>query len=209
MAATTLTSPSTLAGAWLGKSEHSTLRILLLVLAGSALIALSAQFAFRLPFGWFAPVPVTGQTFAVLVIGMAFGPKLGALTVIAYLLEGLFLPVFAEARTWSHPLTFWTAGYLVGFVLAAYATGWLAEKGWDRRPTTTALAMLVGNAAIYAPGMLWLAYAYSAKTDLAAMAILQSTVKDGFTYFIVGDLMKIALAVAAFPIAWKLVGKGK
>ena len=209
MAAISLTSPSTLAGRLLGGTGSDALRSLILVLAGSALIALSAQFAFRLPFGWFAPVPVTGQTFAVLVVGMAFGPRLGALTVAAYLLEGLFLPVFAEARTWAHPLTFWTAGYLVGFVPAAYAAGWLAERGWDRRPATTALAMLLGNAAIYIPGMLWLAYAYSAKTDLGAMAILNSTVKDGFTYFIVGDLVKIGLAVAAFPVAWKLVGRGR
>ena len=206
MAAITLTSTSTLAGRLLGKSGNDALRSLMLVVAGSALIALSAQLAVRLPF---SPVPVTGQTFAVLVVGMAFGPRLGALTVIAYLLEGLFLPVFAEARTWAHPFTLWTAGYLFGFVAAAYAAGLLAERGWDRRPSTTALAMLIGNLVIYVPGLAWLSYMYSANTDLVGAALLATVATSGFLVFLVGDAIKLALAVVAFPAAWKWVGGRK
>lgn len=206
MAAISLSSPSTLAGTLLGRSQSDPIRLLLLVLAGSALIALSAQLAVRLPF---SPVPVTGQTFAVLVIGMAFGSRLGALTVLAYLAEGLFLPVFAEARTWFHPLTMWTVGYLFGFVLAAFAAGWLAERSWDRRPLTTALAMLAGNLLIYLPGLAWLAYMYAGANGQAGTALLATTVTAGLLPFIPGDLAKLALAVAALPVAWKLVGRGR
>lgn len=196
----------TLFGRTSGTSAQQLLRSLLLVTAGSLFIALSAQLAIRLPF---SPVPVTGQTFAVLIVGMAFGSRLGALTVLAYLAEGLFLPVFAEARTWFHPVTPWTAGYLVGFVAAAYVTGWLAENGWDRRPLSTAAAMVVGNLAIYVPGMLWLSYMFASNTDLAGMALASTVFIKGFSLFLIGDLAKIILAVVAFPAAWKFVNRKK
>ena len=130
MAAFTLTPSQTLSSALIGPRAHSMLVSIMLVLGGSLLIAASAQLALRPPI---SPVPITGQTFAVLIVGMALGSRLGALAALAYLAEGMFLPVFAEFRTWAHPFTMWTAGYLVGFVGAAWLTGWLAERGWDRR----------------------------------------------------------------------------
>ena len=206
MASLTLTPSSTLAEAVFGKTENSLLRSLMLIVAGSALIALSAQLAIRLPF---SPVPVTGQTFAVLIIGMAYGSRLGSLTVLAYLLEGLFLPVFAEARTWFHPFTLWTAGYLIGFVFAAFATGWLAEKGWDRHALTTALAMLIGNLAIYIPGLLWLATMYVTNTEMALVPLALTVFIKGFSVFLVGDIAKLVLAVLAFPAVWKWVARNR
>lgn len=206
MAVLSLNPSPTLADTLLGQSGRSLLRSLLLVVAGSAFIALSAQLAIRLPF---SPVPVTGQTFAILVVGLVYGSRLGALTVLAYLAEGLFLPVFAEARTWFHPATLWTAGYLTGFVFAAYVTGWLAEQGWDRRPLSTAAAMVLGNLVIYAPGMSWLAIMYASNTDLAGMAIVSSVLIKGFSLFLVGDLAKLALAMLAFPAAWKWVARNR
>ena len=99
--------------------------------------------------------------------------RLGALAALAYLAEGMFLPVFAEFRTWAHPFTMWTAGYLVGFVGAAWLTGWLAERGWDRRPVSTAAAMLLGNVVIYIPGTIWLGYMYATNTEMAGTALFR------------------------------------
>ena len=116
---------------------------LFLVLTGSALLAISAQFAVRLPL---SPVPVTGQTLVVLMIGMAFGARLGAATVLAYLAEGAMgLPVFAEGKSGLIAFAGPTGGYLVGFVAAAFATGFLAERGMGRGAVSTVLAMIVGN----------------------------------------------------------------
>ena len=191
-----------LGNALIGREKRSLLVSLLLVVAGSCFIALSAQFAIRLPF---SPVPITGQTFAVLVVGMAFGARLGAITVIAYLLEGLFLPVFSEARTWAHPATLWTIGYLFGFVIAAFTAGWLAEKGWDRKPTSTALAMLIGNVVIYVPGLLWLGYMFWVNTGITEMPLIATVFAKGFVPFIIGDGIKLVLATLALPLAWKWV----
>jgi len=196
-------SPS-LAAAILGNEGNTLLRNALLVLAGSMLIAISAQIAFRLPI---SPVPITGQTFAVLIVGMALGSRLGALAAFAYLVEGIWFPVFAEFRTWSHPFTLWTAGYLAGFIAAAYATGWLAEQGWDRRPFSTAIAMVLGNIAIYIPGTLWLGYMYAVNTDFAGTALVAEVATKGFALFLVGDGIKLVLAVLAFPMAWKWVSR--
>ena len=185
-------------------SREGLLLPLLLILAGSVFIALSAQLALRLPF---SPVPVTGQTFAILVIGMAYGSRLGALTVLAYLLEGLFLPVFAEWRTWSHPATIWTAGYLVGFVGAAYLVGFLAERGWDKKPLSTALAMMIGNGIIYLFGMVWLGVMF-APTISGGIADLTSLVlAKGFVPFLIGDGLKIVLAMLAFPLLWQWLNR--
>ncbi len=194
-------SPS-LADAILGNEGNTLFRNALLVLAGSVLIAISAQIVFRLPI---SPVPITGQTFAVLIVGMALGPRLGALAAIAYLIEGIWFPVFAEARTWAHPFTLWTAGYLAGFVGAAYVTGWLAQQGWDRHPFSTAVAMVLGNIAIYIPGTLWLSYMYAVNTDFAGMALVGEVATKGFALFLIGDALKLVLAVLAFPMAWKWV----
>jgi biotin transport system substrate-specific component len=172
--------------------------VAVVVLAGSALIALAAQLRIDLPF---SPVPVTGQTFAVLVVGAALGARLGAAAVIAYLVEGLAgLPVFAGGTSAWTPGTTGipviagpTAGYLVGFVAAAAIVGALAERGFDRNVVTTIVAMVLGDLAIYVFGLPW----------LAKFVGIDKAIPLGLQPFIVGDLFKIALAAAALPLAWR------
>lgn len=190
---------STLSGHILPRlfSETPLLRQIVLVLAGSLFIAAMAQLSFRM-LG--SPVPVTGQTFAVLLVGMALGSRLGALAVLAYCLEGIYFPVFAEARTWAHPFTLYTAGYLVGFIGAAYVAGFLAERGWDRSVIGTALAMIIGNAVIYVPGMLWLGY-------MLTPAPVTDVMYKGMVVFMAGDVLKIILAVGLFPTLWKMLNR--
>lgn len=166
---------------------------LALIIGGSLLIGLCAQIKVLLPFG---PVPVTGQTFAVLMIGALLGSRRGCLAVLAYLIEGIAgLPVFAfggGAVVFAGP----TGGYLMGFLPAAYLTGLLAEKGWDRRIGTTMLAMILGNAVIYTCGMFWLCCLMGARTQVLTA---------GLYPFIPGDLLKIALAAILLPSGWKLL----
>ena len=122
-----------------------------LIFAGSFLIALSAKVQILLPF---SPVPITGQTFAVLMIGALLGARRGSLAVLAYLIQGAAgMPVFAFGGGFAILLGP-TGGYLIGFIPAAYVTGRLAEKGWDRRIGTTALAMILGNVMIYTCGLI-------------------------------------------------------
>ena len=163
---------------------------LFLVLTGSALLAISAQFAVRLPL---SPVPVTGQTLVVLMIGMAFGSRLGAATVLAYLAEGAMgLPVFAEGKSGLIAFAGPTGGYLVGFVAAAFATGFLAERGMGRGAVSTVLAMIVGNIVIYAFG-----FAY-----LSSLIGMSKAFIFGVQPFLVGDIAKIIVAAGLMPAAW-------
>jgi biotin transporter BioY len=166
---------------------------LTLILGGSALIALSAQIKIHL-----GPVPITGQTLAVLMIAALLGSRRGVLAVLAYLAEGVAgLPVFAVG---SGPIVLIgpTGGYLIGFVPAAYVTGFLAERGWDRQFTTTALAMALGNAIIYACGM----------TQLCILTGAGKTVVTaGLLPFIPGDILKIIIAATFLPSAWKLLDR--
>jgi biotin transport system substrate-specific component len=164
-----------------------------LVLGGSLFIASSAQVALRLPF---SPVPITAQTLAVLLTGALLGSRRGALSLLAYLAEGAMgLPVFARGGAGLPYMLGPTGGYLAGFVAAAYLTGWLAERGWDRRMASTALAMLVGNVALYAPGLVWLAAFVGASKALTL----------GFYPFVIGDLLKLALAMTLLPAGWRLL----
>ncbi len=166
-----------------------------LVSGGSLLIALAAQIAIPLPF---SPVPITGQTLAVLLVGVLLGSRRGASSLLLYLAEGaLGLPVFAGGRCGFLYLLGPTGGYLLGFVVAAFVTGWLAERGWDRRVRSNVPVMLLGNAIIYALGLPWLAHFVGATRVLAL----------GFYPFIVGDLLKITLASLSLPWAWKLSTK--
>jgi biotin transport system substrate-specific component len=168
---------------------------IVLVMSGSLFIALGARIAVPLPF---SPVPVTGQTLAVLLIGMLLGSRRGSLCLLTYLAEGLAgLPVFAGGTAGLARLLGPTGGYLVGFIAAAYVTGLLAERGWDRRVGTTILAMLLGNAAIYAVGLPW----------LAAFVRIERALPLGFYPFIPGDLLKLALAAILLPAGWKLLGR--
>jgi len=167
---------------------------LALVLLGSALIALSARVAIPLPF---SPVPITGQTFAVLLVGAALGRWRGAAAVIAYLAEGAAgMPVFAGVNSGPAALLGPTGGYLFSFVPAAWLCGYLAERGWDRSVVGTIAAMILGNVVIFAVALPWLAHFVGAGKVWAL----------GFWPFIPGDIVKIALAAAALPLAWKWVG---
>ncbi len=168
---------------------------LALALAGSALIALSARVAIPLPF---SPVPVTGQTFAILLVGAALGRWRGAAAVIAYLAEGAAgLPVFASAHAGPAVLLGPTGGYLLGFVPGAWLCGLFAEHGWDRRVGSTILSMILGNASIFAVALPWLAR-YVGGSNVWAL---------GFWPFLPGDVVKIGLAAAALPLAWKWLGR--
>lgn len=170
-------------------------RELTLVIGGSLAIAAAAQLRVALPF---TPVPVTGQTFAVLLIGMLFGARRGAATAMTYLSLGLMgLPVFAAAPPGPGAILSPTAGYLAGYVAAAWVTGTLSERGWDRRPWSTALAMGLGSCVIFAFGVLW----------LSRFVGWQQVLQTGFLPFIPGDLLKIGLATAILPAGWKLVGR--
>ena len=173
---------------------------LALVIGGSLFIALSAQIAVHLPF---SPVPVTGQTFAVLLIGALFGSRRGCLSVLLYVIEGAAgLPVFAMGRGGVAILFSPTGGYLIGFVAAAYFTGLLAEKGWDRRSATAALAMVLGNIVIYTFGVLWLT---------CLRFIFRVPIQNGGLFlvgvypFIIGDILKIILAAILLPSGWRLL----
>ena len=165
-----------------------------LVLGGSMFVALAAQVAIRLPF---SPVPVTGQTLAVLLVGALLGSRRGAWSLLAYLLEGLAgLPVFAGGASGPAYALGPTGGYLLGFVAAAFVVGWRAERGWDRRLGSTALAMVAGNVAIYACGLGWL-----------ALFVGRQALALGLFPFLAGDLVKLVLAAIALPLGWRLIGR--
>jgi biotin transport system substrate-specific component len=170
-----------------------------LVVGGSLLIALCAQLAL----GW--PIPVTGQTFAVLMIGALLGARRASLSVLVYIMEGAAgLPVFAHGRNGFAVLLGPTGGYLVGFVVAAYVVGLLAEKGWDRRIGTTVLAMIFGNLVIYAFGLLWLCcMIFLLRLQVGSGRVLV----EGLYHFIPGDLLKIAMAAILLPTGWRLLGR--
>ncbi len=174
-------------------AQSSLARQVLLAVGGS--LALWASAKIQIPF---YPVPLTMQTFMVLVIGMAFGLRLGTATVALYLLQGaLGLPVFAGTPEKGIGLAYMvgpTGGYLLGYLAAVAACGYLAERGWDRRASTTALAMLVGNILIYVPGLLWLG---------AVVGWDKPVLAWGLTPFLLGDLVKLALATAVLPLAWQ------
>lgn len=165
-----------------------------LVLGASLFIGLAARIAVPLPF---SPVPVTGQTLAVLLIGALLGSRRGALSVLAYLAEGAVgLPVFAGGTAGVTRLMGPTGGYLFGFIAAAFLTGWLAERGWDRRFGTTLAMMGVGNTAIYLLGLPY----------LASFVGLERVLALGLYPFVIGDLVKSILAALLLPSAWKLLG---
>ncbi|MCH8169383.1 MAG: biotin transporter BioY, partial [Proteobacteria bacterium] len=145
-------------------SEGSALWIkrVVLVVLGIAALAIAAKI--KIPF-W--PVPLTMQTFVVLTVGAAYGMRLGVATMLGYLLVGaLGFDIFATSSAENFGLAYMmggTGGYLVGFVLAAAVLGWLARRGWDRSVVKMAAAMLIGNAIIYLPGLLWLGRLYATK----------------------------------------------
>ncbi len=162
-----------------------------LVVGASLLIALSAQVVVPLPY---SPVPVTGQTFAVLLAGALLGSRRGLLAVAAYLAQGAAgLPVFAGGTGGAFHFLGPTGGYLLGFLPAAWLVGRLAEAGWDRRLWSAAAAMAAGNMLILACGAAW----------LLPFAGADGAVAAGILPFLPGDLLKVALAAALLPTGWK------
>lgn len=172
------------------------LRNVTLAVAGSLALWLSAKL--QVPF---YPVPMTMQTFVVLMIGTAFGWRLGAATVALYLAQGAMgLPVFSGTPEKGIGLAYMvgpTGGYLLGYVAAAALCGFLASRGWDRRIGTTALSMLLGTIVIYAFGLAWLGTVVGWDKPVLAW---------GLTPFLLGDLLKLALAAVLLPQAWKVLG---
>lgn len=198
----TLTNDAVLSEAF-GPSEGTALRIkqAVLVVAGIILLALAAKAKVMLPDN---PVPITLGTLAVLGLGAAYGPRLGLVTILGYMIVGMagfdvFAGSSAELNGWAY-MTGGTGGYLLGYVLATVALGYFARLGWDRSVVLMAVAMFVGNALIYVPGLAWLAVLYDNPEWLVA---------KGLTPFLLGDAIKLGIAALTLPLAWKLVGKAR
>lgn len=167
----------------------------LLVTAFSLVTALCAQIAVPLPF---SPVPLTGQTFGVLLSGALLGPRLGMIAMLLYLAEGGFgLPFFAGGTAGPARLLGPTGGYLLAYPLAAWLTGALAVRGWDRRPLSMLAAMLLGSLAIFALGAAFLARFVGPHNALWM----------GVFPFLPGDAVKALLAAGLLPLGWKVLGK--
>jgi biotin transport system substrate-specific component len=177
-----------------------------LILLGSLFVAAMAQLSIPLQ-----PVPVTGQTFAVLLVGMVLGSRRGALALGAYLVEGVAgLPVFAEAKSGLLTVLGPTGGYLIGFIAAAWVVGFLAERGFDRNLIKTLLAMVVGNVAIYLLGLTWLAFGFAVVPGSEFTGIgMENALNYGLYPFLLGDSLKAILAAMLLPSAWKLIGNTK
>lgn len=170
-----------------------------LVMAGIAFLAIAAKI--KVPM---FPVPMTMGTFAVLTMGAAYGERLGLVTILGYMLIGaLGFDIFAGSSAENFGLTYMkggTGGYLVGYVLAVIALGTLARAGWDRSAPKMAGAMLLGNALIYVPGLIWLGMLYGWDKPI---------LQWGLTPFLLGDVLKLAMAAIILPFAWKMVGRAR
>ena len=189
----------------IGERMSARIRNLALIGLGAAFIAITANVSVRLAQ---SPVPITGQTLAVLVVGGALGVRRGLLSVSFYLLLGLFLPVYAgHEHGLGTIVTLGSSGaalapvggYLISFLFAAGLVGWLAENGWDRHIGGAVGAMILGEVVIYAIGVPWLA--------VSANLSPQAAIAEGLTPFVVGDAIKLAVAAGIFPCAWWLVGR--
>lgn len=165
-----------------------------LVVVFSLMTGISAWASIRLPD---SPVPVTGQTFAVLLTGALLGPRLGMAAMLLYLAEGASgLPVFHGGTAGPQVLAGPTGGYLMAYPFAAALVGTLAERGWDRRPVTMLLAMLLGSTLIYAGGVGWLEHFMG----------LRPALLTGMVPFLPGDALKALLAAGLLPAGWKWLG---
>ena len=188
-----------------GERMSSRLRHIALISIGAVFIALTSNVAIAIPGN---PIPITGQTLSVLVVGGALGLRRGLLSVALYLILGLFLPVYAHQAHGLGTIASFGAsglslspvgGYLIGFLFAAALVGWLAEMGWDRHMGGAIGAMILGEVVIYAIAVPWLALSLH-KGPADAIA-------TGFTPFVIGDAIKLAIAAGIFPFAWWLVGR--
>lgn len=168
-----------------------------MILSGAVLIAYAAQLVIPM---W--PVPITAQTLAVLLVGSVLGATRGAISLISYFSMGaLGLPVFSAATSLSFGPTF---GYLIGFVAAAAVVGWLSERGWHKSVAGVLGSFAIANSVIYLFGLPWLAFALG---NLGAANDLVAVASAGLVPFIIGDVLKMILAAALLPLAWKFLGK--
>jgi biotin transport system substrate-specific component len=173
------------------------LRHLALVALGTIVIIVSARISIALPF---TQVPITGQTFGVLLVSGALGFRRSVLSVGLYVALGLVgLPIFAEGNSGTHTVLGATGGYIIGFLIAGPLVGRLAELGWDRKIVGALGAMAIGNVVIYLVGVPWLM--------VVAHLDLRTGLANGLTPFLVVDGIKLILAAAAFPAAWWIVGR--
>jgi biotin transport system substrate-specific component len=188
-----------------GERLSSRARHVALVVAGALLISLTANLWVPIPG---SPVPLTGQTFSVLLVGGALGLRRGALATALYLVIGFFLPVYAQQTSGMGRIAAFddgalvlgaTGGYLIGFLVAAAVVGRLAELGWDRHIGGALGAMAIGNVIIYLIALPWL----MAATGFSP----EDTVARGLAPFVITDLVKLALAAGVFPFAWWVVGR--
>lgn len=203
MSATSITQPAVVphfplaAVVWPARADgfSGMLRKVILVALGTALLTLSAKVNLPLPY-----VPMTLQTLAVLMIGAAYGRYLGAATVLAYLAEGAMgLPVFAGPVGGLAPLMGPTGGYLAGFVVAAFVTGWLSERGWDRSVPLLFVAMGLGHIIILAAGFGWLAFGLKLGVEKAWLV--------GIVPFLAASLIKNALGALLVPALRRLLDR--
>jgi len=167
----------------------------LLVAGGAAFVGVAAQISWHLGY---TPVPITLQTFAVLLVGAAYGSTLGAASLAFYLVLWIAgVPLYADHHHGWSVFSGATGGYIVGFVAAAALTGALAERGWDRKFSSSVASMLTGTVIIYICGAVWLHHVIGGSWS--------TTLVDGVYGFVPFDLVKVYLAAAAFPTAWSLV----
>ena len=181
--------------------RSSALTQALFVVGGIGCIALLAQISIPVPG---SPVPVTGQTLAVLLIGTTYGARLGFLTFASYLLAGIAgAPIFAHSATSANHgiarLTGATGGYLVGMLVASLLLGYLADRKADQKFRTSFPALLLGDVVIFAFGLTWL----HASLDMTWAA----TIKAGFTPFILGEALKIAITATSLPLVWRRISR--
>lgn len=189
-------------------AQHALVTDIALIVGGSLVVAGLAQVYVKLPF---TPVPITGQTLGVLLVGTSLGWARGAATMLLYLAWGAIgLPFFAEGESGTATLGFASAtgGYLWGFVLAALVVGWLAQRGWDRRPGSALGAMLIGDIIIFTVGVVWLAQALDIPIT-GAVGGDPDALDFGLYPFIVGDIIKLLLAAGLLPTAWRLLGRNR
>ncbi|CAN5341452.1 biotin transporter BioY [soil metagenome] len=171
-----------------------------LVAAGAALTAIAAQIAVPL---W--PVPITGQTLAVILVGLTLGAVRGGLSMVLYAVLGIVgLPVFSDTSSGWNVVAGPTGGYIIGFIFAAVLTGWLAQRSWDRKWLSAFIATLAGTIATFVIGLPWLAAYLGA---VGAPNDLQSVLMAGFYPFIIGGLIKAALGAGIISAAWLAVNR--
>ena len=165
-----------------------------LVVSGALLTALFAQISINVPG---SPVPITGQTLAVGLVGATLGARRGASSLALYALLGLFLPFYADGESGWDVVWGASGGYIIGFIFAAGLIGWLAEHGADRKPVLAFLAFVLGQLVIFAFGL--------AGLKIAVGESWSWTIHNGFTIFIVGGIVKALIGAVALPSAWGLV----